>query len=182
MGRILTSITLALSATAVSAAPTLAPGLVNYQGLLRDSAGDPLATADYEISFKLYEDHLASAEIWGPQTFASVPVAVGHFNVILGPQDDLARDLTEEVFLVAWRRLDGMPEVDAALPWLYGVAHRVLLNQRRGARRRQRLIAKLAFEPREPPPGPESRRPRCAPRPPRSACPIRASRRARSSR
>ena len=39
-------------------------------------------------------------------------------------------DLTTEVFLVAWRRRDDLP--DEPLPWLYGVARNVLANHRRG--------------------------------------------------
>jgi microcystin-dependent protein len=94
MGRILTTITLALVAAAASAAPTLAPGLINYQGMLRDDLGDPLATADYEIAFSLYDDHPAGALVWGPQTFAAVPAAAGHFNLTLGPDDDALSSLT----------------------------------------------------------------------------------------
>jgi DNA-directed RNA polymerase specialized sigma24 family protein len=44
---------------------------------------------------------------------------------------DVAQDVAAETFLVAWRRLDDVP--DDALPWLYGVARRVLANQRRSA-------------------------------------------------
>ena len=40
-----------------------------------------------------------------------------------------ADDLTAEVFVVAWRRRADIP--DEALPWLYGVARRVLANHRR---------------------------------------------------
>ena len=83
-----------LLAAAALPAQTLAPGLINYQGELRDSQGDPLATADYEIAFRLYDDHQAGSLVWGPQTFAAVPVAVGHFNVILGPADDSSAPLT----------------------------------------------------------------------------------------
>lgn len=54
-----------------------------------------------------------------------------------------ADDVVSETFLVAWRRLDEVPE--PALPWLYGVARRVLANGRRSASRtaalRQRLSA-----------------------------------------
>lgn len=46
-------------------------------------------------------------------------------------------DLTTEVFLVAWRRRSELP--DAPLPWLYGVARKVLANHRRGAGRRDAL-------------------------------------------
>src|SRR5690349_8155357 len=46
--------------------------------------------------------------------------------------DVLAEDLTSEVFVVAWRRRHEAPT--DSLPWLYGVARRVLANDRRAAR------------------------------------------------
>jgi RNA polymerase sigma factor (sigma-70 family) len=51
-------------------------------------------------------------------------------------------DVLSETFLVAWRRLDAVPK--DALPWLLGVARRVLANQRRGEARRAALIDRLA--------------------------------------
>jgi RNA polymerase sigma-70 factor (ECF subfamily) len=44
---------------------------------------------------------------------------------------DAAAELAQEVFTVAWRRRDDVPA--AALPWLYGVARRLLANHRRAA-------------------------------------------------
>lgn len=41
-----------------------------------------------------------------------------------------ADDLTGDVFVVAWRRRDSIPQ-GAELPWLYAVARRVLANHRR---------------------------------------------------
>jgi RNA polymerase sigma-70 factor (ECF subfamily) len=55
---------------------------------------------------------------------------------------DLAQDVVSETFLVAWRRLDDVP--DDALPWLYGVARRVLANQRRSTDRGSALERRLA--------------------------------------
>jgi RNA polymerase sigma factor (sigma-70 family) len=55
---------------------------------------------------------------------------------------DLAQDAVSETFLVAWRRLDDVPA--DALPWLYGVARRVLANQRRSADRGSALERRLA--------------------------------------
>jgi RNA polymerase sigma-70 factor (ECF subfamily) len=52
-----------------------------------------------------------------------------------------ADDLAAEVFVVAWRRFAQAPE--NLLPWLYGIAGGVLRNQRRGERRRIRLLARL---------------------------------------
>lgn len=57
-----------------------------------------------------------------------------------------ADDVVAETFVTAWRRLDDIP-VGAELPWLYGVARRVLANQRRGADRRVRLQARLRANP-----------------------------------
>lgn len=54
-----------------------------------------------------------------------------------------AQDVVADTFTIAWRRLPEVPEGDAALPWLYGVARRVLANQRRGNQRRTDLTARL---------------------------------------
>lgn len=53
-----------------------------------------------------------------------------------------ALDAAAETFTVAWRRRDEFP-ADRSLPWLYGVARRVLANQRRSAGRRRSAIAPL---------------------------------------
>jgi RNA polymerase sigma factor (sigma-70 family) len=55
-----------------------------------------------------------------------------------------AADVVAETFLVAWRRLDEVPDDERARLWLYGVAHRVLANAHRGERRRSRLGERLA--------------------------------------
>src|SRR6187455_3109879 len=55
---------------------------------------------------------------------------------------DAAQDTVAETFLVAWRRLDDVPE--DALPWLLGVARRALAGQRRTAGRRSALVRRLA--------------------------------------
>ena len=47
-----------------------------------------------------------------------------------------AYECTEDVYLVAWRKLDAVPSGDGALAWLYAVSRRVLSNQRRGSARR----------------------------------------------
>jgi RNA polymerase sigma-70 factor (ECF subfamily) len=45
-----------------------------------------------------------------------------------------AEEAVSETFLVAWRRLDAVPH--EPLPWLLGVARKVIANQRRAAGRR----------------------------------------------
>lgn len=54
-------------------------------------------------------------------------------------------DVVAETFVVAWRRLDEVPEF--ALPWLLAVARGVAANAVRGSRRQGALVARLAAEP-----------------------------------
>ena len=68
---------------------------------------------------------------------------------------DAAYEATEDVFLVAWRKLDHIPDGDRSLAWLYSVARRVLANHRRSAARRHRLWGRLASEPLAPSDSPE---------------------------
>lgn len=53
-----------------------------------------------------------------------------------------ADDVVAETFLIAWRRLDDVPA--DALPWLYGVARRVVSDVRRGSRRQDAVAERLA--------------------------------------
>lgn len=55
--------------------------------------------------------------------------------------EEQADEVVAETFVVAWRRLDEVPE--AALPWLLGVARRVSANVRRSDRRRDALHDRL---------------------------------------
>jgi len=66
-----------------------------------------------------------------------------------------ARDCTAETFLVAWRRIDDVPDDEATLPWLYRVAGNVLRNERRSRRRASRLTDRIGGIGRESAPSPE---------------------------
>ncbi|MFC6086346.1 RNA polymerase sigma factor [Sphaerisporangium aureirubrum] len=59
---------------------------------------------------------------------------------------DDAADALAETFTTAWRRLDDVPEGEQARLWLYGVARKVLSNQRRGESRRSALAGRLRDE------------------------------------
>jgi RNA polymerase sigma-70 factor, ECF subfamily len=84
-----------------------------------------------------------------------------HFRDVLayclrrGPAVD-GYDAANEFFAIAWRRLDDIPDGEAARPWLFVVARRVLHRRRRGARRFQRLITKASTVPRVAPVSPEA--------------------------
>lgn len=79
------------------------------------------------------------------QRFTALASAVGEpvrrYVVRRGPPD-LVDDVMSEVFLVLWRRLDGVPAEDP-LPWSYAVARRCLANARRGVRRQAELVEKV---------------------------------------
>lgn len=51
---------------------------------------------------------------------------------------DTARDVVSETFLVAWRRLEEVP--DSPLPWLLGTARKIIANELRGRGRRAALV------------------------------------------
>ena len=56
---------------------------------------------------------------------------------------DAVDDAVADTFLTVWRCLDEVPAGEAALVWLYGVAHRVVGHQRRSLARRGRLHERL---------------------------------------
>lgn len=58
-----------------------------------------------------------------------------------------ALDVVAETMLTAWRRLDDIPTDGGRLPWVFGVARRVLANHYRSADRRDRLTARLTPAP-----------------------------------
>ena len=61
-------------------------------------------------------------------------------RVAPGDVDDVASD----VFVVAWRRLDDVP--DDALPWLLACARRIVANRVRGTQRQTALRWRLGLE------------------------------------
>jgi len=60
---------------------------------------------------------------------------------------DDAGDAAAEVFAVAWKKIRSVPDGPGTLPWLYGVARRVVSNHRRSQRRRERLQSTAASQP-----------------------------------
>ena len=60
---------------------------------------------------------------------------------------DDAEDVVAETMLIAWRRLDEIPVDQRRIPWMYGVARRVLANHYRSTDRRRRLASRVEREP-----------------------------------
>lgn len=56
-----------------------------------------------------------------------------------------AEDVVADAFLVAWRRVDDLPdELDHQRAWIFGIARRTLLNQYRTDRRQDALAVRVA--------------------------------------
>jgi RNA polymerase sigma factor (sigma-70 family) len=79
--------------------------------------------------------------------------AILAFAIRRVPDRGAAEDAAAETFAVAWRRRELIPA--EPLPWLYGIALRVIANQRRSTRRRRRLNDRLERETTTQAPAPE---------------------------
>ncbi len=75
--------------------------------------------------------------------FVAHAAAVRAYAVRRMPPGDVD-DVASDVFVVAWRRLDDVPE--DALPWLLACARRIIANRVRAARRQTSLRHRLGLE------------------------------------
>jgi DNA-directed RNA polymerase specialized sigma24 family protein len=91
-------------------------------------AGHRLGVSSEEVDSmaRLYEAHAAAI----------------HAYALRRSDRETADEVTARVFLIAWRRRESVPA--EPLPWLYGVARRVLSEERRGAARRGALRERLS--------------------------------------
>lgn len=83
-------IPLIVVALAVPLAPAAAgvPGIVSYQGLLRDGVGDPVPDGAYELTFRLYDVETGGTTLWTETQ--TVAVDQGVFSATLGEIVSLA--------------------------------------------------------------------------------------------
>ncbi len=84
-------------------------------------------------------ERAAFEALWDAQYPAILAYARRRFD------EEDARDIAAETFLVAWRRRKDLPE-QATTPWLYGVARRVAADRYRAIGRAGRLTMRLAHE------------------------------------
>jgi microcystin-dependent protein len=103
MKKVLTILAIGLLLPAAHLRAQLVPPLINYQGQVLSADGSPLATGDYELTFRIFDTVEGGTLIWGPQVLdgtagvghgPKIPVVQGYFNVMLGPVDSAARPLT----------------------------------------------------------------------------------------
>jgi RNA polymerase sigma-70 factor (ECF subfamily) len=68
----------------------------------------------------------------------------------LAPDQSEIDDVVAEVYLVAWRRIDELPQSPQDRLWLFGVARNVVRNTRRSNNRRLLLVHRIGRQPRLP--------------------------------
>jgi RNA polymerase sigma-70 factor (ECF subfamily) len=68
----------------------------------------------------------------------------------LVPHHSEIDDVVAEVYLVAWRRIEELPQSPQDRLWLFGVARNVVRNTKRNANRRDLLLSRVRRQPRFP--------------------------------
>jgi RNA polymerase sigma factor (sigma-70 family) len=92
----------------------------------------PLSDEEALIGFeKLYRAHYSKIVAYARRRCYSV-----------GDVDDVV----SATFLVAWRRLEELVQADQPLAWLYAVAYRTVLSQRREVEKAARLAEKATIQ------------------------------------
>ena len=81
----------------VSAAQAEVPHLINYQGRLTNSNGDPLKGA-HNITFRIYDAQTAGSILW-QEAHSGIVVQKGVFSILLGSVTDLALSFDKPYYL-----------------------------------------------------------------------------------
>ena len=71
------------------------PQEINYQGVLKDASGNPVADGTYSITFRLFDAESGGNEQWS-KNYPDVAAENGVFNVVL---DDLSASFDETYWL-----------------------------------------------------------------------------------
>ncbi len=91
---------------------------------------EPVPAARHERFDACFKEHYARVLAYGVRRL---------------PGRAAAEDVAAETFLVAWRRLEDIP--DDPLLWRLGIARHLILNERRSSRRRDRLASRIGAQP-----------------------------------
>lgn len=103
--------------------------VINYQGLLTDSSGDPVPDGVYQMIFSIWDDSTGGTQVW-TSALTSVETTNGHFSVDLGATEPLDRDMLGSGPVYLEIQVETEPPMDprTRLNWVpYGaVSQRVL--------------------------------------------------------
>ena len=97
------------------------PHLINYQGVLTDSVGQPI-TGSHDLTFTIYPDSAISAPAYWTETHTGVLLDNGLFHVILGGTTPISDDLFADDLRWIGITVDATPEMKPRLqitsvPW-----------------------------------------------------------------
>lgn len=73
------------------------PGMINYQGVLKDNSGIIVPDGDYALTFKLYNTLTGGTESWAETK--TIAVAGGIFSTLLGSVNPINVQFTEQYYL-----------------------------------------------------------------------------------
>lgn len=74
------------------------PETISYQGLLTNASGVPVADGNYNLVFRIYNFESGGTALW-TETYSSVVVSKGIFNVILGSKTPLVLPFDQQYWL-----------------------------------------------------------------------------------
>ena len=95
----------------VSVSFSAVPRLINFQGVLTDTGGEPL-DGTYDLTFKIYADSSLPGPVLWTESHTEVGVDAGLFNVILGETAAFPDSLFEEQERWMGIAVDADPEID----------------------------------------------------------------------
>jgi hypothetical protein len=113
-------ITLGLTILITSTARSAAPQLINFQGLLTDTAGTPLADGNYNVLFIIYDAASGGNQIWNESR--SVSLVDGLFTIDLGAVNPLDQSVFDTSPLYLAMQVGANPEMSprsllVSVPW-----------------------------------------------------------------
>jgi hypothetical protein len=91
------------------AAPSTAPAVINYQGVVRDANGQLLANGEYHLTFRIYDSVAGLNPLW-EEVHTGVTVRDGRFAATLGSLNAF----TSELFTASPNRFVGVTVQDSA--------------------------------------------------------------------
>jgi hypothetical protein len=91
-------ILLMLMGACVAAANAQVPQTMNYQGLLTDASGSPVADGNYSLTFRIYDAASGGTQLW-TESQSSVAVSGGLFKARLGSVTPLTVDFDDAYWL-----------------------------------------------------------------------------------
>jgi len=71
------------------------PQLLSYQGILTDSAGNPIADNIHAVKFRIYADSISEIAFWESDGFVPVQTTDGKYNHVLGSTSLLPDSLSK---------------------------------------------------------------------------------------